>query len=298
MDKMNRTIIYSATTVIALLNGCSFQQSVEKDLITGAFSRGEGISCEEVHIDTGGRTGKELAFVYGEKVNILFENVRGFTEQNGKVFPGLSIHVVENGQDTLLAYPDLFEAIGEGTDLSPLQMQANFTAVLPYGNKKDYKAYIKIWDKKGTGTFSYEMPFTVMESKLLDVRSSGLEYGAVYLWNLTRNEVVLDSVFSQKDSLILIIEGTEGFREVGDKVYPELSVALSDRAGRALLSNPNLLGHVQLKGIPSDDIAREDLFVKLGFTEGHIDNPCRLKVVLADSNSEKKIEVSGELYIQ
>lgn len=155
-----KKLIY-LTFLIIILNSCN--QSVNKDLITGASSRGNGIGCDDVFIEVNGNIKKTNEFIYGDKVNFLFNNISGLKYVDGKVFPGLSMYIVKNKKDTLLSADDLFKNLKDGTDLSPLQLKAKLTARLPHKNNEKYQVLIKIWDKKGTGTFSYEMPFIVKE---------------------------------------------------------------------------------------------------------------------------------------
>ena len=86
----------------------------------------------------------------------------GFNKENGKTFPGMSMKIVANQKDTIADFPDLLADLKNGTDLNPLTLNASFTTVPEYfDTTKKYKLYVKIWDKNGDGTFSYELPFTV-----------------------------------------------------------------------------------------------------------------------------------------
>jgi len=189
---MQKFSLLSLIILIQTFSSCQFNQSVNKDLTTGAYSRGDGIGCENVVIEVNGESVKRNEFVFGEKVNLVFNNLSGFKHLDNKAYPGLSMHIIKNENDTVFSKPDLLESLKDGTDLTPLQLKANFRTALPYQNNEKYKVRIEIWDKKGDGKFIYELPFTIKESSLLNIENNGLEYSKIYLWNETTKQPVLD----------------------------------------------------------------------------------------------------------
>lgn len=281
-----------------LFNACNFNQSVKKDLASGAYSRGDGIGCDEVVIQASGKSGKKNHFVYGEKVNFVFNDVKGLKREGGKVFPGLSMFITKNEKDTVLAYPNLLDNLKEGTELSPLQLQANLIAALPYRNNEKYKVHINIWDRKGEGTFSYELPFAVEESKLLDIHSEGIDYTNVYLWNESLKQPVLKNEVNREDTLILILEGLHGLKVKNGNVYPVFSIDIVDNKGNWILSNPNVLSEYEQEGVKAENFTKGQLPVTITFSEGEINNPCKLRAILKDKNSDDQIEITTELIIK
>ena len=155
--------------VIATFSSCQFNQSVNTDLITGAYSRGDGIGSDDILIEINGTVENRNEFSYGEKVNIIFNNITGLKSIDDKTYPSLSMHIVKNETDTIFSNPNLLNSLNNGTDLSPIKLQANFSTGLPYKNNEKYKALIEITDKKGDGKFNYELPFTIKENDLLNI---------------------------------------------------------------------------------------------------------------------------------
>ena len=51
LDKIQIRYSIISLVFIVMLTSCEFRQSVNKDLVTGANSRGNGLSCEEVLIE-------------------------------------------------------------------------------------------------------------------------------------------------------------------------------------------------------------------------------------------------------
>ena len=281
---------------IATFGSCQFNQSVNKDLTTGAYSRGDGIGVDDISIEINGETDNRNEFVFGEKVNLVFNNVSGLTNSNGKTFPELSMYLVKNEKDTIDSNPNLLKNLNDGTDLSPLQLQANFRTAFPYQDNEKYKVLIEITDKKGDGRFSYELPFTVKENDLLDINSNGIRYADIYLWNETLKQPVFDRNISTEHLLILILNDIEGLELSNDKVFPIFSLDLTDNNGNKIISNPNLLSAYDEEGVNPKDL-KSQVTAKLTFTKGQVNNPCKLTAKLKDKNSEKEVKISAELNI-
>lgn len=279
-----------------IFNSCQFNQSVNTDLITGAYSRGNGIGTDDVNIEINGKIEKRNEYIYGEKVNFIFNNVSGLTSLNNKSYPGLSMYIVKNKKDTILSNSNLLKNLENGTDHSPLQLQANFTAALPFKNNEKYKLFINIWDKKGDGKFTYELPFSIKENNLLSIENKGIKYSNIYLWNETIKQPVFNKNISTNDLLILVFDNIDGLDIINDKVFPIFSIELTDNVGNKIISNPNLLENYINEGINPEDLKKQ-LTAKLTFTKGVINNPCKLTVKLKDNNSSKEINIRTELKI-
>lgn len=293
---MRKTRILSLLIAIITFSSCQFNQSVNTDLTTGAYSRGDGIGIDDIIIEINGEADNRNEFVFGEKVNLVFNNVSGLNNSDGKTFPELSMHIVKNEKDTVLSNPNLLKSLNNGTDLSPIQLQANFRTALPNQNNEKYKVFIEITDKKGDGKFNYELPFTIKENDLLDIKSNGIEYSTIYLWNETLKQPVFDNNVSSEHLFILILNDIQGLELTDEKVFPVFSLNLTDNDGNIILSNPNLLSAYGETGVNPKDL-KSQVTAKLTFTKGKINNPCRLNAKLKDKNSSKEINISTELNV-
>ena len=294
---MKKIITLSLIIVSITLSACQFNQSVHKDLITGAYSRGDGIGCDNVVMEIDGKVEKRNEFVFGEKVNLVFNNIRGLTNSDNKTYPGLSIYIVKNEKDTVLSNPNLLESLADGTDLFPLQLKAYFTAALPYQDNEKYKIHVQIWDKKGEGTFTYELPFTVKDNELLSISNNGIDYSNIYLWNETLKQPVYEKNLSSEHLFILILEGVEGLELSNEMVFPIFSIDIIDNNGNKIISNPNLLSDFENEGVSPEDL-KNQLTSTITFSAGKIYNPCRLISTLKDKNSSKEINMTTELNIK
>lgn len=206
------------------------------------------------------------------------------------------MYIVKNEKDTVLSNPNLLESLNNGTDLFPLQLRANFITALPYKNGEKYKVHLTIWDKKGDGKFTYELPFTVKENDLLNIKNNGIKYSSIYLWNETLKQPVFDNNVNSKHLLILILDGIEGLELSEEKIFPVFSVYLIDNNGNEILSNPNMLSDFETDGLNPKDL-KSQLTAKITFFKGKINNPCKLTAKLKDKKSLKEITITTELNI-
>lgn len=293
---MHEIRIFILLIVIAAFSSCQFNQSVNKDLTTGAYAVGDGLGVEDIAIEIDGEIENRNEFVFGERVNLIFNNISGLTDIDGKTFPGLSMSIVKNGKDTVLYSPNILEHLNNGTDLSPLQLQANFATALANENNEKYTVFIEIWDRKGDGKLNYELPFTVKANDLLDIKNNGIEYSSIYLWDEILKQPVFDQNVSSENQYILIVNDLQGLELIDEKVFPIFSLAVTDNNGNKLLYNPNLLSAYEELGVDPENL-KSQLSAKLTFTQGKIFNPCRLVAKLKDKNSPKEITISAELTI-
>jgi hypothetical protein len=213
-------------------------------------------------------------------------------------FLGFRCLLSKNEKDTVLQHQDLLANMENGTDLSPLKLQANFTSALPNEQIEKYKVFINIWDKKGKGTFQYELPFSIKKNELLNIDASNIDYTNIYLWDETKKLVVVEKEVSRQSTLILILEGLDGLEVLDNKVFPSFSIDITDNNGNQILSNSNILEQFRESGVDYKDFKNRQLPVTITFSSGQINNPYKLKASLKDFNSERNIVITSELEIK
>ena len=285
--------------VILILSACELNQSVHKDFITGAYSKGDGIVCNDVKIKINGKVENRNSFVYGEKVSFIFNEIHGLTKIDGKVYPKLSMCVMKNEQDTVLYNANVIGDSQGGTDLSSLQLEGHFICTLPYESNEMYKIYVTMSDEKGDGHFTYELPFSVKENdkKVLQINSSDLTYSDIFLWNETKKQIVIDGTIDTENTLILGLEEIDGLEIVKGKIYPVFSIHITDNKGNKILSEPNLLSEYQNSGIEYNT-SKNSLHFEITVSPEEINNPYKLEASLNDLNSDRRIDIEGNLEVQ
>ncbi|AUP79101.1 cupredoxin domain-containing protein [Flavivirga eckloniae] len=282
--------------IYLILVSCQFNQSVNKDVTTGAYSRENGIGCDDVVIEINGNTEKRNEFVYGEKVKLTFNNISGLTNVKNKTYPGLSMYIVKNEKDTVLSNPELLNNLDKGIDISPLQLYTYFIATAPKRNNETYKVHVNIWDKKGDGKFSYELPFTLKESELFDIKNNGIECSSVYLQNETLKRPIFDKNISLENSYMLTLDDIKGLKSINGKVFPVFSIDLIDNNGNKILSRPNVLSDFEAISVNPED-SKTKLYTTFSLSNVEINNPYKLIAKVKDKNSSKEIEITAELII-
>lgn len=297
MNLLNKITISLLVLISILFSGCQFNKSVNTDIQTGAYYRSNGISCDEVAIEINGGNVSRNEFVFGEKVTLVFKNLRGLKKIKGKKYPKVSMYIIKNDRDTVLNRGNLLKDFNSGTVLEPLDLYADFIAALPNKNNEKYKALVVIKDRRGDGDFKYELPFTITDNSLLTITNDNIQYSNIYLWNETLKQPVIDSRINIKESYVLILDGIEGLLPIRNKVFPVFSIELVDNLNNKIISNPNLLSAYEISGVNPDDL-KVQLTSKLSFSNGAINNPCTLTVNLKDNNSSKAILIRTQLEIK
>lgn len=295
---MTKRVISGYLLMLWIVSACTINQSIKKDLGSGSYLRGNGMSCDDVRMLINGNSVFRSTFTQGEEVVFLFNNITGLEEHKGKVYPGLSLIIVKNGKDTVLSNRDLLADLKNGTNLKPLQLTARFRSMLPPDKGDTYKVCVNIWDKKGKGTIYYELPFTMKENKVLKVNTQNLEYTNAYLWDDTQKIVVVDKKIKSSNTYVLILEGLDGLKVMNERVHPAFSIAINDRAGNVILSESNVLEEHTSAGIAYEDFILSQFPVTINFTPGKINNPCTLNAVFSDLHSANKLSIEAQLIVE
>ncbi len=282
------------TALLFTFFSCDFNKSVNKDLITGLTSKGDGISCEKVYLSDGQREIKKSEFIYGEKFYFNFKNLKGFTKEGSLVFPGLEMVVVNMEKDTVLHELDLFKDQPGGLDINPLDLNANLVVANPVHSNMEYVVFINIWDKKGSGTFNSKMKFNVVSNEKLTVESTNMIYDEIYLFSETSGNAITDNNVKVGDKVYMICEGIDKFYEEDGRAYLGISINAKDSKGNTILDTGNLLQDIAYDATE----LKKRVTASVVFTPGGINNPIHCEFLFWDKKSESKIKVSTELYLE
>jgi len=88
------------TILLVSVYSCNFAQSVNKDLVTGMVTRGNGLTCDEVYLASEREVLKRNTFTYGEAFVVNFDGIEGFNRTGQAAFPGMQLVVVSQQGDT------------------------------------------------------------------------------------------------------------------------------------------------------------------------------------------------------
>lgn len=290
-------------SALILFQGCNFEVNTggidKNDPIPESTFLLNGLKSDAVKMTVDGVPTMDNTFTFGTTVKFEFNNVVGLKRIKGLVYPGMSMRITDTGKDSTLFFEDdLLLKIDGGTDLKPLLLDAKFKTNVPHLNNEQYNIELKIWDKKGSGEMTFNLPFEVKASDLLAIDKNELDYTNIYFWDETDKKVVFGNEVNAENTFILINEGLEGFDVVDGMVYPGISLLLVDRNGNEIISDENLLSANSETGIDPIELRENQAPVQLTFAQGRTANPCHMTTRIFDlKNPEKHITIETDLVV-
>jgi hypothetical protein len=289
--------LLAAPLFLILLTGCHFSKSVNKDLMTGLLTNGNGLSCEDVFLSVNNENINRSTFVYGEKFVLNFSNIEGFVKENDFVFPGMKLDVTSNKGDTVLQAEDLYSDYVNGIKISPLLLTSDITVASPMDPEGEYTLHLKIWDKKGTGTFTASLGFKVTANEKIQVQSVNVKYNLIYLFSKERGIVLPYNKMRLNEKTYFIFDGLSGFKVENDLVYPGFSFKAKDGNGEVIEDNEDLFSEYSEKGLSVSDFnTRVTAYFVL--SEKVYKNPVHCELVIWDKKSDARIMASADLVIE
>ena len=283
--------------ILAIMTSCNFSKSVKKDFVSGVLTKGDGLSCENVYLSLNDQETKQTTFVYGQKFRMEFDNIAGFKKENGNVYPGMQVIVLNNAGDTVLLANDLYSEKTDGLNLSPLLLSATVTAASPINSGGEYILYVNIWDKKEKGTFTGQMNFKVVPNDLFTVEANKVTFDEIYLISLERGIVIPDNKIKFNENIYLILEGVTGFKEETGMVFPGLSLKASDDANNVILDNDDLFADYNESGLSLLDL-HSQVSTHFLLNAGELKNPMHCELVLWDKKSDARLTVKTDLIVE
>lgn len=288
---------YSSLLVIALISlfSCDFNKSVNVNLTTGLSTKGDGLSSSDVYLTVGNdKKTTRTTFVYGETFYVNFRNVSGFKREGGVAYPGMEIIVLGEKGDTALYNKDLYADRIEGVIVSPLFLYTNITVAKPMSSGKKYKLHIKIWDKKGKGTFKAKMDFDIVPNEHIKVeKSKKLSYNDIYLFSREEKSIT-DNQIKFKQTYYMIFEGLDGFATENGKMNVGLRMKATTADGKVLLSEEDLLGD----GEYDPAIVKEQISANFIFKDKNIKSPVDCEFVVFDKKSDATVNAKISLEVR
>lgn len=286
--------ILSVILISLVLTGCNFSRSVKKDLIAGLTTTGKDLTCDDIYITVNGERTTRNSFIYGEVFYLNLNDVKGFTKENGNVFPGMEMNIVNQKGDTVFQTVDLYSGYREGMNYSPLLLTADLTIAAPIKSKDNYIQIVNVWDKKGKGKFISKFDFKVVENDKIMVESSGVSHDEIYIFSQGKNTVITDGRIEPDDNIYIIAEGLKGFRDENGLVYPGLSLEATDSGNNQVFNYDDLFTDYTGTGVGVSDFAtRVSSHFKI--TGGSVSNPLHCRMTVWDKKSDARITITTDL---
>jgi hypothetical protein len=280
-----------------VLAACNYSRAAKKDLVSGVSSLGINISVKEVYLTVNGLRTQRNSFIYGETFVLNFSDVTGFTKENGNVFPGMIMTVVNQAGDTLMQTDDLISGYPDGMNFTPLVLTADLTVASPIKSAGIYTVIINIRDKKGTGTYKSKFDFRVVKNDKIIVEPSKVKYDEIYLYSQGNDKVIIDNKIKFNDNVYIIIEGLKGFKEINGMVFPGLSIKVSDSGQNTLLESDDLFTDYNTSGIASADLAQR-VSANFNIPGTQFNNPLHCELTVWDKKSDARIKVTADMVVE
>ena len=290
-------IAFYVILVSMVMTGCQFSRSVKKDLASGLTSTGNGLTCEEVYLTVNNERTTRNSFSYGEMAYLVFNDVRGFKQENSKSFPLMQILVTSLKGDTLLFADNLYSEYTDGMNYSPLQLTADLTFAAPIKSGGEYLLKVIIRDKKGSGIYTSRLKFSVKGNDKINAEPLNVSYNEIYVYSEGKDKVINDGKISFDDNIYIMVEGLKGFKEENGMVFPGLSIMGTDSSGNKTLNNEDLFSEYSTAGIAVTDFTtRVSAHFKL--TGSEFNNPLHVELVVWDKKSSAKLKVVTDLTVE
>lgn len=157
----NNPLILATVCLAMLASSCTNSSNSKEQSVSIGFAKGAKISSSGLQTINNGLTVKDSYFIadgvktestevqIGQKVAIVFNGIEGFKEKNGKVFPMLSILVLDAKNQVVLTYDDLLKSetgydVKDATMLTgsltigdPLKQGETYTLTVTIGDKEN-----------------------------------------------------------------------------------------------------------------------------------------------------------------
>jgi hypothetical protein len=138
-------------TACLALSACSggFSKGVRKDLATGLSASYNGLTLSDIYLVMDSARAKSNKIPLGKKLVVEAQGVDFFAVEQGKVFPGCSIVLLDKAGKELLNIADAFEHLNGGTNASEATvLDATLNTGEPMEVGKTYILKVRFFDKK------------------------------------------------------------------------------------------------------------------------------------------------------
>ena len=262
--------------------------------IPGLATKEGGLTCNNIYLSNSSGKINTNNLVYGDKVSINFNNIKGFKKEKGNAFPGLSLLILNKKKDTMIFNPDLNVDNVDGYDMSPLLLYSWVTLANPMLPNEDYKAYIHIWDKKGTGTLDASLKFNVIPDPKIHLENKGLSYNELYLYSEKKDAAIISDAISLNEEIYWVLKGLKGFDKIDEKVLIGVSMKIEDVNGNIVLNEADLIGSTPI------DASQLEMSLTPHFiiTKGDSDIPINCSIRIWDKRSNREIKASVKLSLE
>ena len=141
------------------------RQYCKKDLITGLNISYNGFTIGSSFLAKGKNKTTDVKIKPGENISLVFTEIGGFKDVEGKAYPGASIIVTDSKGKTVLDNPDLFSHYDStGVDIALVKEALSIEFSVPTTGYEKGEVFFwksKIWDKKSKSELNCDLKLEV-----------------------------------------------------------------------------------------------------------------------------------------
>ena len=272
---------------------CKFDKSSNQSFNNEISTVGEGLSVDEVFVKTDNEQLDDNTFFYGQKVLTNFENMDGFTIENGKYYPQMAVTVTDENDNVVMQNNYLFNT-DEGLNKSLRTIYGELILANPFQSTKKYTVSYKITDTRGDGVFTSKMDFNVLPNPDIKVQESGITAAEVYIFNSDTRRVITNNEVKFNENLQFQFEGLKGYTVKEGFIALGLSITAKDASGYQIVHNTDAFENTLLTQAQVD----QGVGGTLTLSRGILTNPVTWEVKIWDKNSEAIIAAKTEMEVK
>lgn len=275
---------------------CKYETKIDPESGSQIRVKSEGLSYKDVEIEVNGKKSELKAFNYGDELTLNFINVEGFTRQNGKIYPGLKLLVLNKQGDSLLYHEDMY-AEEDPIGLDPVTLTASLVAANPIRSGEIVTAKLDFWDKKGKGKMHVDFDFSTKSNDNLVINSKKITYDEIYIFSDKNQRVVSDNMYQEDDMLYFIMEGLEGFKEQEGVIFPCLMLEVKNEKDEVVLKEDNILEAYFEDGVSKENV-KAKIYFGLGRKALQQGKKLSIHAVLVDKISDASLILDTEISLK
>ncbi|SFW41910.1 hypothetical protein [Cellulophaga fucicola] len=291
--KNNIIRLFAISTIVAATS-CNFNKSINKDFATGLKTTGDGISASSVDITVNNEEASSDKYTYGQTIVTTFNDIDGFTVEDGKYFPKMAVAMVSKKGDTVFANSDLLPNSASGLSSIKRQLKGQVILANPILSGDTYNLIYTISDLKGDGVFVSKMPVELIKDSNIKISSEKLGYSEGYIMSATHKSVITNRKVGFNDKLLFIFEGLKGFTTKDGFVELGMTMTVEDYNGTVILDQPDMF----LNQKATQAQVSQSIQASLVLTKGTLENPLKWHIKIWDKNSKAKITAETLLEVE
>ncbi len=287
----NKSLIFSVLFIITFFG--TIEKIFSQETKPGFKTTGNGLSIGNIFLSDGKHFINRTQYTYGEKIYINFENIQGFVKTDDLWYPGMELYVISEKGDTAMANKDMYAQFVEGIDNNPISLNCNVIVAKPIHSSEKYTIYVKVFDKKGSGTFSLSFDFNVIANKHITVDEHKMSCKEIYLYSKERGITITENRAGFDEHIYLLFEGIKGVKNKKGKGEIGLSMKAVDADGNVIVQQEDLFAERDFNISDIQNQIAPSLIIKKGL----LVNPVYYEVIIWDKNSKSRITASVNLEI-